>query len=425
MKLHSELFRTEVGAAIERRGMTVNAAAQVVGVSHVTLRSWLTGRSTPDVDYLPELSKITDIPLWRLHYLAGYLPENYSPAVAMDQAWRRQVELYKAMRVWAGNMIDEVGITPVGRAVSLLTQWDEALIITVRPNLKGVMHPIAPNTQILVNSTRGLSADDLKNEITDSLGYELAMSGIGWCMRSLEHWNVDTEAILDVPEFERFREAVVLEPRGKLANNIVVMGVPYVHAELFGALIAEATGYGFENPQVATLRHHDRVGELSPQDIGDHSRRRIYDLLRSADRRAYHRVFAMTYPPTIISRQSIDSEFSFDEAETSDVDFVYIKINADQVRLAGEIWPISREHVDQFEHWLDRISESLGSRCVTLELDFDGSDTGRTVERELYNVDDQIVDAIVEIAVRYLEVKSIDQKEMETGVLYNSFGDTT
>lgn len=301
--MRSELdpWRREIAAILAEKRISNNAAAQAVGVSPATFASWMNGATRPSVEALPAIAELTGLALWRVYGLAGYLPETYAPATTVIQAVHAQRELYDELRRWAELSMDATGLSPAARAVGFIVGFDPTWQITVHPNIKGVEHHIASNTVLGLRRSRPHteSLHRARAEIEEGVGRQLSALGVLWRLRAVPGWNDPPPLLMEVPEYERTRPASTA-PVADLPETIAVLGVPYAHAELVGALLAEAIGYGYRNTKTEVcLRYGLRMAASHADFARAAVRYAAANLITPPPKDLRHTVWTCTYPEAV------------------------------------------------------------------------------------------------------------------------------
>jgi transcriptional regulator with XRE-family HTH domain len=397
--------RELIGALQERR-ISNNAAAQRVNVSPATFTSWANGVTRPSVEALPAIARLTGLSVWYLHELAGYLPDSYAPATAVIQATETQRGLYRSIRRWAEQSLEATGLTPAAHAAGLILDHDKSWELTLRPNVKGQAHPIASHTLIGLRQPRGNSRPlhEIRRELDAAIGPSLTSLGVRWRNRRVPGWPDAPDLLLEVPEFERTRAATRSDATPTpLPPVIAVLGVPYAHAELVGALAADAVGYGYVNSYSEICARFELGLGPSNQDVAESGARLLQTNLERRDGFPRRTVWTCAYPEAF-EEPVIDAL-----AERTDQFFVYVRVGPRLLEFGADVWKYDLAKCRAMADRLEAFAERMGPhRCGVVTL----------TDAEVFARDaqDGVTDQAVRAAASLLELLDVRPQD-RTGYL--------
>lgn len=333
MKPEMAKWVTVVGAALRERRVSNNAAAQMVGVSPATFAAWMSGATRPNVESLPAIAKISGLALWRLHELAGYLPENYSPAVMATQAIESQQRLFADVRRWSEQALNASGLGAAARAAGLILRQDPGWQVTIRPELRGIEHALAPHTVIGLERSRpsGESLLALRQKIENELGEALAALGVIWRHHDVPGWRERPALLLEVPEDEQTRGRG-LAPMPGFPTTVVTLGIPWTHAELVGSLIADAIDYGYRNMKTDACAEAALVMGADQETVGKAAAQIFTSSLLAPRSRLLDRmVWSCAFPDALTDVIGLVPRA---DAETF---IIYVRVGPQLVRRSAEV----------------------------------------------------------------------------------------
>jgi transcriptional regulator with XRE-family HTH domain len=351
-----------VSAALRERRMSNNAAAQAVGVSPATFSAWVNGATRPNVEALPRIAEVTGVSLWRLHELAGYLPEDYSPATAVIEAVNHQRSFYQELRRWAARSEEAIGLSPAARAAGLIVDHDPGWQVTIRPNLKGIEYAVASNTLLGLVHTRTPAAPlhTARVALEEAIGSKLATLGLLWRGRTVPGWPDAPPLVLEVPEHERTRGRGAAPAPG-FPPTILVVGVPYAHAELVGSLLAEAIDYGYLNMRTEACIHGELGMGASAAEV-EAATAQLVRLHRHQGPSLLHTVWTCSYPEAV-------AELSERDLLASRTHVLHVRARPELVEYGAGVWGYPRETCLDTGKRLDALVDALGpGRSTVVEL---------------------------------------------------------
>ena len=355
-----------VREALGRRSLSVNAAAEQLGVRNTTLRRWLDGAAPPQLSLLPRIAELTGLSHAIQLELGGVLP----PAMRAEaHAIQVTSELSSAVGTIAEVVAraGELAFADAGaRLASILLSHEGAdLQVTLRRAYRGHRYPVHLSTYVGVQRVHADSREDdagpkyeaLRHRVTQIVGESARAFGAQWREQDPHDWPPPRpDLILNVPQHERPRPPAA----GALgaAPDILLLGCPYAHAEYVGALLAEALGYGYLDTRYSVPMALD----LNPADPAVTEARIAFVRALTADDAATrkhvwsvadHRVL-----PAVISRLA--------EADVACV--VYVRSGDRLLARGAEIWNVPLEEMIRIRALLDDLAESASWSVLTVSL---------------------------------------------------------
>jgi transcriptional regulator with XRE-family HTH domain len=355
-----------VREALGRRSLSVNAAAEQLGVRNTTLRRWLDGAAPPQLSLLPRIAELTGLSHAIQLELGGVLP----PAMRAEaHAIQVTSELSSAVGTIAEVVAraGELAFADAGaRLASILLSHEGAdLQVTLRRAYRGHRYPVHLSTYVGVQRVHADSREDeaapkheaLRHRVTQIVGESARAFGAQWREQDPHDWPPPRpDLILNVPQHERPRPPAA----GALgaAPDILLLGCPYAHAEYVGALLAEALGYGYLDTRYSVPMALD----LNPADPEVTEARIAFVRTLTADDAATrkhvwsvadHRVL-----PAVISRLA--------EADVACV--VYVRSGDRLLARGAEIWNVPLDEMIRIRALLDDLTESASWSVLTVSL---------------------------------------------------------
>lgn len=356
----------ELMTVLQERRISNNAAAQRVNVSPATFTSWVNGVTRPSVEALPAISRLTGLSVWYLHELAGYLPDSYAPATAVIQATETQRGLYRSIRRWAEQSLEATGLTPAAHAAGLILDHDKSWELTLRPNIKGHQYTIASHTLIGLRQPRGGSKPlhEIRRELEAAIGPSLTSLGVRWRNRRVPGWPDAPDLLLEVPEFERTRTATKSDSTpSRLPPVIGVLGVPYAHAELVGALVADAVGYGYVNSHSEICARFELGLGPSNQKVAESASRLLLTNLSRRDGFSRRTVWTCAYP------EAFEGPVIDALAERTEQYFVYVSVGPKLLKFGADVWGYDLAKCQAMAKRLEEFASRMGPhRCGVVTL---------------------------------------------------------
>jgi transcriptional regulator with XRE-family HTH domain len=241
------LWGAAIHDALDRREITVNAAAAKLGLRNTTLQRWLSGEVPPQLSRLSSIAELTGVSQAVQLELGNVLPpELRSEAHAMQVADELRGAIGRVEDVV--SRAAELAFSDAGARLAgiLLADSEVPLQVTLRRAYRGIRYPMHLSTYVGVESVDDDRHDDevLRQQVTRIIGQSARVFGARWREQEAHDWPPPRPTlILNVPQHERPRppssNAVAAVP------NILMLGCPYAHSEYIGALLADALGYGY------------------------------------------------------------------------------------------------------------------------------------------------------------------------------------
>ena len=242
-----------VREALARRSLSVNAAAEQLGVRNTTLGRWLDAAAPPQLSLLPRIAELTGLTHAIQLELGGVLP----PAMRAEaHAIQVTSELSSAVGTIAEVVAraGELAFSDAGARLAgiLLSHEGADLQVTLRRAYRGHRYPVHLSTYVGVQRIHaGGGTDDvardneaLRHRVTEIVGESARAFGAQWREQEPHDWPPPRpNLILTVPQHERPRPPAAAALGA--APDILLLGCPYAYAEYIGALLADALGYGY------------------------------------------------------------------------------------------------------------------------------------------------------------------------------------
>ena len=357
--------------ALARKSLSVNAAAEHLGVRNTTLRRWLDGAAPPQLSLLPRIAELTGLTHAIQLELGGVLP----PAL---RAEAHAIQVTNELRTAVGTIAEvvahagELAFSDAGARLAgiLLSQEGADLQVTLRRAYRGHRHPVHLSTYVGVQRIHADAAQDdaaqddgaqddaaLRRRVTQIVGESARAFGAQWREQDPHDWPPPRpNLILNVPQHERPRPPAATALGA--APNLLLLGCPYAHAEYIGALIADALGYGYLDVRYSVPMPLD----LAPDDAAVTAARIQFVRSLTADDAATrkhvwsvadHRVL-----PAVAGRLA--------EAEVACV--IYVRSGDRLLARGGEIWNVPLAEMLRLRATLDRLVETAPWSVLTLAL---------------------------------------------------------
>jgi transcriptional regulator with XRE-family HTH domain len=256
-----------VTRALQERNVSINTAAGRIGVRRNTLVAWLEGRTDPDIHTFDRLSAVSGLSHTLLLELAGVLPAELGSVAYQLHAARELRAGLDRLRQWVDQAIDISDTPPAAQVASTLLSRSKDWAVFIRPALRGQRYRILQHTYFGVESlhTGALSADEARAELHRLISDLYAPYGLTWREQDAHDYDGHPSLLLQVPDHERPRAPSA--PDLGAPATILVIGLPYAHAEFLGSFLACALGYGY-----ADLRYGPAApGSLTTEDARVHA----------------------------------------------------------------------------------------------------------------------------------------------------------
>lgn len=251
-----------VAEALRRRNITINAAANEVGVSRNTLQTWLNGKADADLRTFDRLSELTGLSHVLLLELAGVLPPELASTAYQTHAIQELRDGLTRMKRWVDQALDVADAPPAARVASALLARGSDWAVTLRPAVRGREFRLLQHTYLGVEPMHDpvLPVDEARERIHRLLSDLYVPYGLTWREQKAHDYSRHPRFVLQVPDHERPRAATA--PDRHAPARILAIGLPYAHAEFLGSYVAHALGYGY-----ADLRYGPRApGAMRAED---------------------------------------------------------------------------------------------------------------------------------------------------------------
>ncbi len=348
--------------ALARKSLSVNAAAEHLGVRNTTLRRWLDGAAPPQLPLLPRIAELTGLTHAIQLELGGVLP----PAM---RAEAHAIQVTNELRSAVGAITEavahagELAFSDAGAHLAgiLLSHEGADLEVTLRRAYRGRRYPVHLSTYVGVQRIHADSDEDdaaLRRRVTQIVGESARALGAQWREQDPHDWSPPRpNLILNVPQHERPRPPAATALSA--APNIMMLGCPYAHAEYIGALIADALGYGYLDVRYSVPMPLD----LAPADPAVTAARIQFLRALAADGAASHKhVWSVTDHRVL---PAITEGLA--EADVACV--IYVRSGDRLLARGGEIWNVPWEEMLRLRATLDRLAETASWSVLTLSLD--------------------------------------------------------
>jgi hypothetical protein len=351
--------------ALARRSLSVNAAAEQLGVRNTTLRRWLDAAAPPQLSLLPRIAELTGLTHAIQLELGGVLP----PAMRAEaHAIQVTSELSSAVGTIAEVVAraGELAFSDAGARLAgiLLSHEGADLQVTLRRAYRGRRYPVHLSTYVGVQRIPEDGEDDaaqdnvaLRHRVTQIVGESARAFGAQWREQDPHDWPPPRpNLILNVPQHERPRPPAA----GALsaAPDILLLGCPYGHAEYIGALLADALGYGYLDVRYSVPMPLD----LDPADPAVTAARIRFVRTLTADGAATRRhvwsVADHRVLPAVAGRLA--------QAEVACV--VYVRSGDRLLARGAEVWNVPLEEMVRLRATLDDLTETAPWSVLTLSL---------------------------------------------------------
>jgi transcriptional regulator with XRE-family HTH domain len=347
--------------ALARKSLSVNAAAEHLGVRNTTLRRWLDGAAPPQLSLLPRIAELTGLTHAIQLELGGVLP----PAM---RAEAHAIQVTNELRSAVGTIAEavahagELAFSDVGARLAgiLLSHEGADLQVTLRRAYRGRRYPVHLSTYVGVQRIHTDADEDdaaLRRRVTQIVGESARAFGAQWREQDPHDWpQPRPNLILNVPQHERPRPPAATALSA--APNILMLGCPYAHAEYIGALIADALGYGYLDVRYSVPMPLD----LAPADHAVTAARTQFLHGLAADGAATHRhVWSVTDHRVLPAMAG-----PLAEADIACV--IYVRSGDRLLARGGEIWNVPWEEMLRLRASLDRLAETASWSVLTLTL---------------------------------------------------------
>ena len=355
-----------VREALARRSLSVNAAAEQLGVRNTTLGRWLDAAAPPQLSLLPRIAELTGLTHAIQLELGGVLP----PAMRAEaHAIQVTSELSSAVGTIAEVVAraGELAFSDAGARLAgiLLSHEGADLQVTLRRAYRGHRYPVHLSTYVGVQRIHAVGgADDvardneaLRHRVTEIVGESARAFGAQWREQEPHDWPPPRpNLILTVPQHERPRPPAAAALGA--APDILLLGCPYAYAEYIGALLADALGYGYLDVRYSVPTPLD----LDPADPEVTAARIRFVRRLTADGAATHKHVWSVADHRVLP--AVASHL----AEADVACAVYVRSGDRLLARGAEIWNVPLAEMLQLRAALDDLTETAPWSVLTLSL---------------------------------------------------------
>jgi transcriptional regulator with XRE-family HTH domain len=351
--------------ALARKSLSVNAAAEHLGVRNTTLRRWLDGAAPPQLSLLPRIAELTGLTHAIQLELGGVLP----PAM---RAEAHAIQVTSELRSAVGTIAEavahagELAFSDAGARLAgiLLGEEGADLQVTLRRAYRGRRYPVHLSTYVGVQRIHADGYADgyeddaaLRHRVTQIVGESARAFGAQWREQDPHDWPAPRpNLILNVPQHERPRPPAATALGA--APDILMLGCPYAHAEYIGALLADALGYGYLDVRYSVPMPLD----LAPDDPAVTAARIGFIAALTADDAATRKhVWSVTDHRVLPAVTA-----SLAGADIACV--IYVRSGDRLLARGGEIWNVPLEEMIRLRATLDDLAETAPWSVLILSL---------------------------------------------------------
>jgi hypothetical protein len=372
-----------VARALDERNVSVNTAARKIGVRRNTLVAWLDGRTDPDIHVFDRLATVSGLSHALLLELAGVLPAELGSVAYQLHAARELRAGLDRVKHWVDQAIDISETPPAAQVASTLLARSKDWAVSIRPALRGLRYRILQHTYFGVESlhTGALSADEARAELHRLISDLYAPYGLTWREQEAHDYDGHPSLLLKVPDHERPRAPSA--PDAGAPTTVLVIGLPYAHAEFLGSFLACALGYGY-----ADLRYGPEApGSLTNEEA------RVHVMVRHAQQ-------LLARPPQRYVWSLADHRVLHhlgDDLAGAAVPLVVVVEPGPKLRARGcEVWKVPATEMAELHAALGRIIADPPWPLIHIPIDDADLLADGRVDRDL------LVDAMVAAALKAL-----------------------
>lgn len=286
----ADTWAAAIRAGMRAKGVSLERAADQLGVPISTFRTWLDGRHLPRVTVLehwPALAQLAGVSETELLRLAGVLPDAFSGALLLSQATRELRAHLEQTHLLLRQASVLTQASAAAQVVNELTSsginWEVRLRSAIRgKDVRLTYHHyvgIVPPEQL-----RDWRTDQIRDYLRlEVLAHVWQSLGLYWRVAEIHDWDNAPELVIQVPEQEGSRPPVGTGPRAD-GPPLLVLAPPWGYGELLASLVADGIGYGNIDFRYYGLPDDGRV-----------STERVQDELDNAPA-----AFAITVPPLML-----------------------------------------------------------------------------------------------------------------------------
>jgi transcriptional regulator with XRE-family HTH domain len=350
-----------VHEVITRKGLSMNAAAEYLGVRNITLKRWLEGTAAPQLSLLPKIEELTGLTHAMQLELGGVLP----PAMSAEA---HSIQVTDELRAVVGAISEvvaragELAFSDAGARLAgiLLSEEGEDLQVTLRRAYRGRRYRVHLSTYVGVQRLHRDAIGDagaLRGRVTHIVGESARALGARWREQDPHDWpGPRPDLILNVPQHERPRPPSTAALSA--APNILVIGCPYAHAEYIGALIADALGYGYLDVRYSVPTPLD----LDPVDPAvTTARSQFIRGLVANDDATYKHVWS-------VADHRVLPEMAGTLSHADIACVIYVRSDDRLLARGGEIWNVPMEEMLRVRATLDTLVETAPWSVLTISL---------------------------------------------------------
>lgn len=363
--------------ALARKSLSVNAAAEHLGVRNTTLRRWLDGAAPPQLSLLPRIAELTGLTHAIQLELGGVLPHAL-------RAEAHAIQVTSELRSAVGTLADvvahagELAFSDPGARLAgiLLSQEGADLQVTLRRAYRGRRYPVHLSTYVGVQRIHADSGEDegaLRGRVTQIVGESARAFGAQWREQDPHDWLPPRpNLILNVPQHERPRPPSTTALSA--VPSIVMLGCPYAHAEYIGALIADALGYGYLDLRYSVPMPLD----LAPADAAVTAARTEFARCLLADETATRKhVWS-------VADHRVLPAITGNLMEADVACAIYVRSGDRLLARGGEIWNVPLAEMLELRAALDRLVETAPWSVLTISLpdEWLAGDPGDGIDRD-------------------------------------------
>jgi transcriptional regulator with XRE-family HTH domain len=355
-----------VREALARRSLSVNAAAEQLGVRNTTLGRWLDAAAPPQLSLLPRIAELTGLTHAIQLELGGVLP----PAMRAEaHAIQVTSELSSAVGTIAEVVAraGELAFSDAGARLAgiLLSHEGADLQVTLRRAYRGHRYPVHLSTYVGVQRIHARGGEDdavrdneaLRHRVTEIVGESARAFGAQWREQEPHDWPPPRpNLILTVPQHERPRPPAAAALGA--APDILLLGCPYAYAEYIGALLADALGYGYLDVRYSVPTPLD----LDPADPEVTAARIRFVRRLTADGAATHKHVWSVADHRVLPAVAAPL------AEADVACAVYVRSGDRLLARGAEIWNVPLAEMLQLRAALDDLTETAPWSVLTLSL---------------------------------------------------------
>lgn len=343
-----EALAVTLKGALLRRGLTGQEVALEVGVSAATMSAWLNGQTEVPTAALPALARLSNLSANLLYELGGHMPGPGRAASFQDHAALEFRRAVGDLRRWVDRWSLAAEQTPASRVAGSILTHAPHLEVTMRTWFRGTRDRDHHATWLAVKSTRGdtVTLRSLPEAVLSVMA-ETGTTARG--DRPVEGWERPRGLVLFSPQHERTRPPGLI-PREAGPSCIVVVGVPYAHAETVAGYVADGLGYGYANAAVVAQERFGRTRD--DEDRGAAAQGRVInDWLQRIEDQTLNR-YVLTWSDLAPMEATVDALVA------SSARVIHVKAGKRLLTLGSRVWGIAVKELAREQAMLvDRLAE--------------------------------------------------------------------